>query len=479
MNIRHECPLPDLSFAVTAPLQIQKANGADIVAQRWTLSGVWLDSDEDRADAAGDINLTIPFQGVFVTLPAKLAATDDPSYFAWHELNVRQRETLAAFHKGVLSGQMVTTGDIITSLDTPVDLVPMGETEEEEAAGKAKEKPRLFRVIYNTLKYIIFAVLLFSMLGNQIWSRLTRINLDHARFSAPIETYNAPEAGYVERLYVRVGDTVKAGDKLVKIEDPDRESDVEETRAEVRLAERRLREAEAQLAEHEALYPLLRARLWGEFYRLWKPWSPNAPRSTVYPPDLQTAWEILYAFDRGRDLGYVTYFETLEILRALVRDRDLDWRRWKRELRHKKAAADEMIVRAKRAGTVQVVDTMRNNYVGRDDLLVEVEDNSPRVAVGWLDDSMATRVYVGMPADITYMHRGASKRNAGIVTDIQAGTDISQPDKYGMIITITADKVGVLNARKWFRRNAPARIELKRFDGFDWPWTGEEDDGSS
>ena len=475
MNIRHECPMPDLSFAVTAPLGVQKADGTELVADRWTLAGLWVDPEE--TDVAGRVILTVPFQGVFVAFPADLRATEHEGFYVFHELTVRQRETLSAFHRGVLSGTMVSTSEMITSLDTPVDLVPMGETQEEEAAGKAKEKPRLLRAIYNSAFYVVLALTLVAMLGDQIWSRVARINLDHARFSAPIVTYGAPEAGYVEVFNVSVGDVVRAGDVLVKIEDPDRESDVEDTRAEVLLAERRLEAAHDRLAQHEAQKDLIRARLWADFYRLWAPWRANEPRSTIYPEPIQQAWQILYAFDRGRDAGFTNYFETRDILLETIRERDLDLRRWKRDLRHKKAAADELVVRARKSGTVFAVHSMEDNFVGRNDMLVEIEDQSPRVAVGWLDDSMATKVYVGMPADITYVHQGNSKRNAGVVTDIQAGTDVARPDTFGMIVTITADEVGVKNSRKWFRRNAPAKIELKRLEGW---WSKEaSDDGSS
>jgi hypothetical protein len=108
------------------------------------------------------------------------------------------------------------------------------------------------------------------------------------------------------------------------------------------------------------------------------------------------------------------------------------------------------------------VYALKGTHVGRNDLVVDVEDNTPRVAVGWLDDSMATAVHIGMTADISYVFRGQSKSTQGQITDIQAGTDITQPDKFGMVVTIKADNAGIQKTRKWFRRNAPARIRLNR-----------------
>jgi multidrug resistance efflux pump len=460
MNIRHECPMPDLSFSVTAPLHLHKANGCKVIVTRWSLAGVWL--EPDQGDLTGAVILSVPFQGVDVSFPAYLNETETPGHYTFHELTVRQRETLGAFYKGVMSGQMVSTRDMITSLDTPVDLVPMGETEEEEEAGRSKAKPRLLRIIWNTLFYLAAAAFLVLFLGGQIWQRLSHVQLDHARFVVPITEYDAPESGYIKRINVAVGDQVKPGDILARIEDPDRESDVEDVRAEVLLAERRLRIAKDSLTQHSLQRKAQHAALMARFQSLWEPWAINDPHLLDYPDPIQAARRALYDFERQRDINAMAHFSLLGTLEETVSERDLDLRRWKRELRHRKAAADELVVRAKYDGTVFGVYTLKGSYVTRHDLVVEVEDNTPRNAVGWVDDSMATSVYIGMTADVAYIFRGQSKRIQGKVTDIQAGTDIAQPDKFGMVITIKADDAGIKKTRKWFRRNAPARIRLQR-----------------
>ncbi|WP_299961823.1 HlyD family efflux transporter periplasmic adaptor subunit [uncultured Roseobacter sp.] len=460
MNIRHECPMSDLSFSVTAPLYLHKANGCKVTASRWSLAGIWLEADAPAM--AGETVLCVPFQGVEVSFSVSLTATDTLGHYQFAELTVRQRETLSTFYQGVLSGQMVSAGEMITSLDTPVDLVPMHETEAEEAAGRAAGKPRLLRIIWNMAFYTAMAALLTVFLGGHIWQRLSRIDLEHARFTAPILEYVAPGAGYVARLNVAVGDDVAAGDILARIEDPDRESDVEDVRAEVLLAERRLKTAEDRLARHLALYQTRRAALWAAFSHVWEPWQRHDPRALVYPPAVETAWRELYAFDRGRDTVAGGYFDLKATLEAGVAERELDLRRWKRELRHRKAAADKLLIRARTAGTVYAVHAEKGGYVGRNTPVIDVEDKNPRRAVAWLDDAMATRVHVGMTARIAYVYRDEAREVTGTVTDVQAGTNIAQPDRFGMILTIQADDVGVMNSRKWFRRNAPAQVSLDR-----------------
>lgn len=475
MNIRHECPLPDLSFAVAAPLYVHTAMGQKLTADSWSLEGVYLAAKE--SDLCKDVILTIPFQGVEVSFPIKLSPTNTPGRYSFSALTVRQRETLAVFYKGVLSGQMVATGDIITSLDTPVDLVPMGETDEEKSEGMAKAKPRLLRIIWNVVFYIALALFLGGFVGGQVWQRLSHVSLDHGRFVAPMQQYTAPDAGYIERLYVRVGEQVEKGDVIARLEDPDRESDVEEVRAEALIAERRLTAAQAQRDRHIADRARFRAPLWSAFYTLWKPWQVHEPRAVVYPPHIQAAWDAVLRFDRDQDFTLGGYHAILAELDRHVEELDLDLRRWKRELRHRKSAANEFLIRAKSNGTVFAVHTRKGGFVGRGDLVVEVEDDTPREAVGWLDDRLATTVYIGMPAEIRYSFRGNSKRIRGTVVDLQAGTDAAQPDRYGMVVTIKADDAGLLKSRKWFRQNAPARIDLQR-NPLRWISNGD-DDGSA
>ncbi len=460
MNIRHECPLPDLSFSVTAPLSVTKANGRMFVAQRWSLAGLWC--DEDAGDMTGDVFLSVPFQGVDVSFEVTLTSTQTPGFFAFQDLTVRQRETLGLFHQSLLAGRMVSAGEIITALDTPVDLVPMGETEEEQSAGKAKTKPRGARLLWNAVSYVLLALFLVVFLGGQIWQRLSYVALDHGRFIAPIVAYEAPQAGYVGKVSVAIGDQVKAGDILVRLEDPDRESDVEEVRAEILLAEQQLRMAQDRLARHIARRSAERATLQRAFDALWDPWQHNDPHLLRYPPEIEAARLALYAFDRGRDGGALVHLDMVQTLQDAVQQRELELRRWKRELRHRKAAAGELLVRARTNGTVHDLHTVKGTYVARGAVVVEVEDNTPRLAMGLVDDDLATTVFVGMQADISFVHRGLSKRMQGVVTDLQAGTHTAQPDRFGLVVTIRANDTGVKNSRKWFRRNAPAQVRLKR-----------------
>ena len=323
----------------------------------------------------------------------------------------------------------------------------------------------------------MLALFLGGFLGGQIWQRISNVTLDHGRFVAPVQVYSAPDEGYIEQLYVRIGEKVKKGDVIARLEDPDRESDVEEVRAEVLIAERRLKSAQSQLDRHTKDIARFRAPIWNAFYALWVPWQLHEPRALNYPPALQSAWDAVQRFDSATDLTPGGYHSILAELTERVEEFDLNLRRWKRELRHRKSAADELKILAKKDGTVFAVHANKGDFVARGDIIAEIEDDTPRTVVGWLDDSLTTTVHIGMPAKVRYSFQGRSKSIQGTVIDLQAGTDATQPDRFGMVVTVKATDAGVLNTRKWFRQNAPARIDLQR-NLFGWVWKRDADGGA-
>lgn len=475
MNIRHECPLPDLSYAVVAPLFIQTADGTILISKKWSLAGIWI--DPAGHDLTQGTVMAVPFQGVDISFNVKLAPTSDPEHFVFENLSVRQRETLSLFYQGVLSGKMVATGDMISSLDTPVDLVPMGETEEEKAAGVKTASPRLRRVIWNVVFYLFLAAFMVLFVGGHIWDRLSTIRLDHGRFVAPTEHYLAPDTGYIDRLYVRPGEAVARGDIIARLQDPDRESDVEEVRAEVLLAERALEVAQTALADHLARKPDYRAPLLEAVERASQLLRDHHPGTRHVSVALLRAQNRLQVFDQGIDVGTARYHALAADFTRQAEDQSLILRRWKRELRHRKSAANKYVIRAKTDGTVFAVHVEKGHFVGRGDLVAEVEEDTPRTAVGWLDDSMVTSVSLGMTGTAKFNFRGEYRQMAATVVDLQAGSDAARPDRFGMIVTLKIEGAGLGTSRKLFRPNAPAQLELDR-DLFAGSRAGGNDAGS-
>jgi hypothetical protein len=85
---------------------------------------------------------------------------------------------------------MSSVGGVIQSIDRPVDLVPMTETEEDGGKVPTRPKRRIGQTIRTLAVYGALALLLWSALWSHAWERLTTLPLQSGRY----ETYDASAA---------------------------------------------------------------------------------------------------------------------------------------------------------------------------------------------------------------------------------------------------------------------------------------------
>ncbi len=460
MKIRHERPMSELAFRVRAPLRLELSDGSEVVVREWSLVGLRFADDVDILPVTG--NLVIPFQGVEIKFPVRLKQDETSGEARFVDLTGRQRETLALFYRSILNGQMAATDQIITSLDTPVDLVPMGETEEEENDGKAKAVPRRLRAAFSLGIYALVAVLVFGLLGSQLWNRLNIIRLNSGYISAPISQYVAGQGAFVEEIRVTPGERVKAGQTLIVLSDPNRSADVEQIRSEIRLAKARLAEARIALEDFEARIEGKRRQL----VRIYQQEQRKLRlRQFLGGYDLELVTMALRAIQTFDD-DLTTYVGELgtELMRkqGLVEERDKQYRWLKRDLSNKKEAAAAVNIVATEDGTVGEIVVIKNQFVQRGETTLSLEAQEARVAVGWLSDRKADIVHVGMSATIRF-NRGAGRQSAnGTVIDIVSGVHPHSPDQFGMVVTVSIDHSGIDDTRFMFAPNAPVSLELDR-----------------
>jgi multidrug resistance efflux pump len=452
--------MSELEFRVRAPLGLETKNGSHVTISEWSLAGVIFPNDVDIRPSQAI--LTIPFQGVDIRFPVKFKPGPRKNELLFEDLKGRHRETLSVFYRSILSGKMATTDDIITSLDTPVDLVAMGETDEEEATGTANAIPRRLRAIWSLTAYTLLAVLVFGYLGSLVWGRLSTIELDHGRVQAPIISVLTPSATYVDEIHVEVGQVVKAGDTLISMHDPDHASGVERVRSEIRQVEKRLREARRQLELHQlgrdrAYNILLDAYLTEVGRRRHQDFLGNYSLDQVI-----FFWFALQNFILEIPGSPGDFMDINRQLQALVDERESDLSQLKRELSNQKAAGLAADIVAPNDGIVREIFVIDNQYVGRGKDSVLIEEQSARLALGWLTDTLAHRVFLGMKSTVTFNRGGERQSFTGTVTSIEAGTDPARPDAFGMVVTVALDNADVERTRVLLTPNAPLRLTLQR-----------------
>lgn len=429
--ISHERPAPETEPHVIAPLIVGLPDGRRLTARKWSLAGI-RDGVLEGADLSG-ARLMIPFQGIEVGFPVRLAPAPDGGFWAFEGLTGRQREALGLFYRNLMTGKMATTDEVITALDTPVDLVPMGETEEEKAAGLARVKPRALRIVWNVVYYTLLLTVVGGYLGSLAWKRLDHVTLSNARYTAPFIEISAPTQGFVSEIAPEVGADVPAGALLVRMTDPEAEAGLAEVRGLVAQAEARLAEAQARLGRHLQGRELARA---------------------------QAADPVI--FDTGTSVAPGDFHDTRQRLEQDIRLIELELRALRVERGRLRDRSRALEVLAPQAGRIDRVLVPMDSYQRVGTPLLVFETDAPRRVIGWLDASEAAHVWQGMRASVRYSVAGETRTATAVVAAIEAGSDPLRPDAYGLLVYLDLAGLTLAETRALLPHNAAIEVRLHR-----------------
>ena len=470
MKIRHERPMSDLEFKVRAPLRLELPSGEVVEVDEWSQAGITYPDASDVLIKRA--HLIIPFQGVDIRFPVSFEAGTRENELVFVDLTGRQREVIGVFYRSILSGKMAPSEDMITALDTPVDLVPMGETEEEKSSGEAKQTPRALRVVWNIVFYVALAVALFGVIGGQIVDRVTSVSLKSARVVAPVVEHNAPSQAYVDEILAVPGQTVARGDVLVRLSDPARDSAVDDIRRDIARAADRVREVRAILNSHLGLGDQERARLLEILEkaveaRHWSDFTAGRNMQAV-----NAALAALAAFDAQKSRAPGDFWDLHKDLRDQLDRAKEDERRLRRDLGNAKDAAEAHNIIAQVDGTVSELLVIRNEYIGRGHLAVTVEEDRSRFVQAWLNEARSGAVYIGMNSDVVLRTVDGKKRHKAVVTDLADGIDPATDNGFGMIVTLELTNMDMDDTRAALMPGAPVQARaLKSWFLTDW-WRG-------
>lgn len=460
MKIRHERPMSDLSFQVRAPLGLELATGDSVTVTEWSLSALTFPNKTDVLPSQG--TLSIPFQGVDIRFPVRFTPGAGPQELVFDGLTGRQRETLSVFYRSILSGRMASTEEVITSLDTPVDLVPMEETEEEKTVATAGKTPRSLRVAWNLLVYCLIGVVVFGLLGQQIWSRLSTIPVGQARVVAELVEHRAPTGAYVDEIRVVPGQAVRQGQTLVVLSSPGHAGTLTEIRTDLRRAEADARQTRKALALHmeglaDARHPLETALATAIAARRVADFFGNHSLHEV-----RRAQQALALFDAEITQGADDFHARREYLEDMLRDQKDDIAQLKRELSAEKNVGGAADIVAQADGIVAEIPAFEDQFLARGDLALSLEEVGPRRVIGWLDEGMAAAVYPGMTANLTAISGGQTRQIEGVVEDVVAMANPDRAGTFGLRVSVLPADWVARDAPELLRPDAPMELKLAR-----------------
>lgn len=428
MEVRHEPPKPDTMFRLRAPLHIGFPDGQAVKVDDWSLRAVY--SKDLVGRPLDGLMLSIPFQGVGVYFPIELEPGEAENEFLFRNLNGRERETLALFYRNLMSGRMSTTGDMIVALDTPVDLVPMGETEAERKAGEARVAPRKVRVLANVAYYGTLFLLVVGFLSGVAWNRISFVPVLSAHVSAATSQIIAPVAGHVRDLAVPVGTKVADGAVVIRLDDQEALRLLAADEAAAADAAQLLAAAEARLAAHLAQRDAAREAFRGGVER----------------------------FDQGISVNTGDYHDIRLKLQADVDALRAEQDRLNARVAALRDRAEAMALTAPGPGTVLDYVVRPFDMVRAGDALALFELDEPRSILAHLPASSVLKVWTGMRADVSYMRDGRAVALQGQVRRITV--DGKGRDQL-LVAAITVPGLGVEESRRLFVEGMPVYVVLR------------------
>jgi len=393
---------------------------------------------------------------VDIRFDVKFVAKGRDGFLSFEGLTGRQRETLALFYRSLMTGRMAQTGEIITSLDTPVDLVPMGETEEEEAAATVNTPPRLLRVIRQLTIYLVLAALIFTTLGQAIWTKFTTVPIQHARISAPLLSHPVAREGYVDKIKVAEGDIVRQGDVLVVLSNPSTARALAEVRSRISAGDRRVAEARDRLVRIDARIAARRDVIVAQIAALEAEDTPSASRRLLALQDR------LADFDAGLLADVLPLFETRAAIQREIDTLEDTLRRLRRERGVLRDAEDAMNIRAATSGLVTEIPVTPHQFVARGTPVVVLEDDAPRVAVGWVKPELAAAIYPGMPVRARVNLGAQAQSFDAEIRSVIAGTDPERGNAFGILLEVSFTDLTLHETRTRLAHGAPVEMRALR-----------------
>ena len=453
MKVRHEPPRPELELRVKAAIFLETPKGEIVRIDNWSLSEFqWPEGSPERP---GTATLSIPFQDVAVRFPVRLqpSGSDGRSVFAG--LSGRQRETLSLFYRSILSGRMASSGDMITSLDTPVDLVPMEETSEELEAAKPTRIPRAFRAAFSMFLYSTLAMFVLSYMGGQIWTRLDRIDIQHGRVVAETSVQVAAYSGFVKQVHAKQGDLVQEGQLLISLQNPMLEGELrqaETKHGDAVLAHAQIQNALSALdqaieeigqdAVERQVTLLIERTLNGRDYR-----------------SLLDLWREIRS--DGLQLTHpVTVLR--KTISGLETERAREVSKRLQELQDAQQALEASHIYAVTEGTVCEVLVREGEFLQPGSPAIDLEHQTERLAIGWVSPRLTETIFTGMPARVGLNDNGVRKSLPGEVVSVVAGDHPTRPGEFGIVVTVAISELSISEKRQVLQVGAPVNLAAEK-----------------
>jgi multidrug resistance efflux pump len=257
VSVAHESACERRHFRVITPAEVE-IGGVRYPTVNWSLGGFRIANFRATAQP-GDhllIHFRIDYQGFSVSFDAQseVVRVERESLAAkFVKLGERESELLRQFVAAILGGQMVPVEGVLRHINRPVTSLQVGN---ERLSAPRKGAFRRFMV---ASLYILVGLATAAYALLVVTGMVTRVNVDTAVTSAPLEQVVSTDLGTIRELYVQAGSEIRAGQPLLRVENEVAVHNVEAARQEQKSAEVDLRQAHSATEQEEKKLAAYRA----------------------------------------------------------------------------------------------------------------------------------------------------------------------------------------------------------------------------
>jgi multidrug resistance efflux pump len=244
LKITHERADMRRQLWVQAPLGVTIDGTAQQTVQ-WCLDGIELAGTPCPLGQTVALRINLPFQGFDIGFDAAgvVQTSDgatDRTVVAFVDLDSRERDLLSHFVEQLVRGNMTSVDETIQRLDAPMAAAVLAAAPATAATPTTRRSGWRTRTAGMTALYGFAGLAAFGYLASLLYTHLFWLEAQTSAISAPVENLVSLGDGMISWGTFKPGETVKAGDVVLKIADNTLEREIEQAEIAVREKENKL-----------------------------------------------------------------------------------------------------------------------------------------------------------------------------------------------------------------------------------------------
>lgn len=251
LSVKHERPSQRLKHRVSVPIKVELVGEGGFETLNWSLNGICLKNYSGIRQVGDkvDLEISIPFQGFDISFTCECEVVrreQDQLALKFLSIGDRGRDLMTYFLEEIIRGSVSSTDEVLRRIDTPV--TPVTTTQEASPTEDMPVKRFSWNAVRMVFIHLSVGIIVLGYGGYFIYKNFFMLNVSTAVISAPVNPLLSPINGYLTEIMAEQGQYVLPNETLMKLSNPELDSQIDFARINVdrKMMELRVRQAEYQ-----------------------------------------------------------------------------------------------------------------------------------------------------------------------------------------------------------------------------------------